>query len=101
VPSRDAVQLLILEQAAEIPVAKLAGGGLGAEVLTSSMGRDIPTAGVQFQLVPLGKLGDEMLVSFGFDPAQFVIEVDHGEHDTQFRPQLQHDAHQGNGIGPA
>ena len=65
----DAVQFLFLEQPPEVPVAKLAGCGLGAEVLTSSMGRDVPTAGVQFQLVPLGKLGDEMLVSFGFDRA--------------------------------
>ena len=101
VPGSDAVQLLLLEQVPEIPVAKLAGSGLGAEVPISSMGRDVATTDVQLQFVPVGKLGDELLVSFGFVSAQFVIEVDHREHDAQLRPQLQHDAQQANGIRPA
>ena len=56
---------------------------------------------MQFQFVLVGQLGDELLVGFGFGSAQFVIEVDHGEHDANFRPQLQHDAQQGDRIGPA
>ncbi len=60
-----------------------------------------PLPDVQLQLVPVGKLRDELLVSFGFDSAQLVIEVDDGEHDTEFRPQLQHDAQQCDRIGPA
>ena len=65
------------------------------------MGRDVAAAGVQLQLVPVGQLGDELLVSLGFDSAQFVIEVDHREDDAEFRPQLEHDAQQRDRIGPA
>ena len=65
------------------------------------MGRDVPAADVQLQLVPVGKLGDELLVSLGFSSAQIVIEVNDGEHDTEFLPQLQHDAQQRDRISPA
>ena len=71
------------------------------EVLVSSVGRDLATADVQLQIVPVSKLRDELLVSLGFDSAQLVIEVDHAEHDTEFLPQLQHDAQQSDRIGPA
>ena len=75
-PGSNAVQLVRLKQLPEILVAKLASSGLGAEVVAAGVGSDIASAGKQLQVVPLGQLGDELLVGVGLFSPQPVIEVD-------------------------
>jgi hypothetical protein len=97
----NAVQLVLLKQLPEILVAKLAGSSLGAEVLPASVRSDIASAGEQLQLVPVGQLGDELLVGVSLFSPQLVIEMDHREDDTKLGAQFDHDSQEGHGIGSA
>ncbi len=82
-------------------VAKLACSGLGAEVVAAGVGSDIASAGKQFKVVPLGQLGDELLVGVGLFSPQLVIEVDDRKNNAKFRAQFEHDSQQGYGISSA
>ncbi len=90
----DTVQLLLLEQLPEIPVAKLSSSSLRAEVLAAGVGSDIATAAVQLELEAVRHLGDEVLVAIGFRRAQLVIEMDYREDNAEFLPHLEQDAQQ-------
>ena len=65
------------------------------------MGRHIVAVGMKFQIVRARQIGDEFLIRVRLCPAQLVIEMNDGEDNPQFLPQLQQQPQKCNGINPA
>jgi hypothetical protein len=65
------------------------------------MSRNVARAGVQWQIMPISQSGDELCVSLSLGSAQFVIEVNYRQYNTEFLTQLEHDAQQRHRVSPA
>ena len=65
------------------------------------MPRNVARAGVQWQIMPVSQSDDELCVSLSLGSAQFVIEVNYRQDNTEFLTQPEHDAQQRNRVSPA
>ncbi len=65
------------------------------------MTRNIIAVAIRFQIVPARQFRDEPLVGIRLLPTQLVIEMNNGEDDAEFAPQLQQQAQERNRINPA
>jgi hypothetical protein len=82
-------------------VPQAPGSGFDAEVLLRRVLGDIYGFAVKFQPMGSGQVGDELLVGVGCGTAQFVVEMNYGEHDAKFGAQFKQESKQANRIRSA
>jgi hypothetical protein len=101
VTSGDPVQSIRRKQSPKVLVAQLPRRSLRTEMLAACMSRNVSASGVQWQIMPISQLADELCVSLSLGSAQFVIEVNYRQDNAQFLTQLEHDSQQRNRVSPA
>jgi len=93
-----AVLSIGLDQLLEKSVAQLASRGFEAKALGSCFFLHIGAGGMEHELVFAREVRDEGFIFVGLEAAEFVVEVDDRENDTQLGAKLQQKPKQRNGI---
>ena len=88
-------------QAIEEGVAQHTRGRFQRELVLARVSGRVTGAAVEFQVEAAGKLAHELLIGIGIGAADFVIEVNNGEDNSEFGARFQQQAQQRDRIGAA
>jgi hypothetical protein len=83
------------------PIAQFPRRSFNPRMLMRSQFRCIAALAIKFQPVGAGQACDERLIRFGFNSAQFVIEMNDGEDEAEFVAKFEKQSQERDRIDPA